>query len=198
MDEAPGVEKSERNLTLRVMSVNFASIHTTSMVTSVFVFSWPPCSCVVNTDLLPRSLPSRGNATLHPAHARGGRDSRQHRRLDQECHWQDVQDRQLLQRDASVHWYRMWCCFVPYLFMSLSLSHLYLLHPLVSMNRKAVADFTFKSGAFLPKGTDVCVAMTATHHDEENYSHPEIFDGFRFAESGVLDGDSSRHQMVRL
>jgi hypothetical protein len=81
---------------------------------------------------------------------------------------------------------------------SVGLSHVIPLQCLVSMTRKTVKDFTFNSGVFLPKGTDVCVAMAATHHDEGNYAHPEIFDGFRFAESAVLEGNSSKLQMVRL
>jgi hypothetical protein len=41
MDQARGDEKCLRNLTLRVLVVNFAAIHTTSMVPHAF-FSCPP------------------------------------------------------------------------------------------------------------------------------------------------------------
>ena len=37
MDEAKGEETSDRNLTLRVLTVNFAAIHTSSMVNDFYV-----------------------------------------------------------------------------------------------------------------------------------------------------------------
>ena len=34
------------------------------------------------------------------------------------------------------------------------------------------------------------------HKDDENYTNPDIFDGFRFANMDVPEGDDGKQQMV--
>lgn len=63
------------------------------------------------------------------------------------------------------------------------------------MVRKAVKDYTFMDGTFIPKDTIVCTA-TAVHQDEDNYTNPEVFDGFRFVGMEESEGDNGKHQMV--
>ncbi|KZT73525.1 cytochrome P450 [Daedalea quercina L-15889] len=55
---------------------------------------------------------------------------------------------------------------------------------LVSMNRKALQDFTFSDGTFIPKGTFVAAASRAIHFDEDYYTNPDVFDPWRFASGG--------------
>ncbi|KAG5651716.1 hypothetical protein H0H81_007721 [Sphagnurus paluster] len=69
----------------------------------------------------------------------------------------------------------------------------------VSMERKLLKDFTFSDGTFVPKGHVITVASFATHHDEENYSDPNMFDGFRFARMSDSENEAfNRHQAVTL
>jgi cytochrome P450 len=65
------------------------------------------------------------------------------------------------------------------------------------MSRKALKDFTFSDGTFIPKGTFVCAATLPMHRDEENYSNSNVFDGFRFADMRMSEGESVKHQFVR-
>ena len=57
------------------------------------------------------------------------------------------------------------------------------------MERKALKDFTFSDGTFIPKGTHVAAAAHSVHLDEKNYEDPLSFKPFRFAEAreGVND-----------
>ncbi|KAF8961742.1 cytochrome P450 [Flammula alnicola] len=68
------------------------------------------------------------------------------------------------------------------------------------MTRKVVnpKGFTFSNGVHLPEDTIVSVANYATHHDEENYTDANAFDGFRFSEiREAAEGfDAIRHQFV--
>ncbi|PPR07181.1 hypothetical protein CVT26_012611 [Gymnopilus dilepis] len=58
-----------------------------------------------------------------------------------------------------------------------------------AISRKAMKDFTFSNGLFLPKGTEVAIATYATQTDEasawpgKNYVDPLTFKPFRFCES---------------
>jgi hypothetical protein len=80
MDNARGEEKSPRNLTLRVLLVNFAAIHLTSMVPMFSYFLASVLKYIV-TELHSHSLQSRSDAALHTAIARGGGGRCRQRRL---------------------------------------------------------------------------------------------------------------------
>ena len=62
-------------------------------------------------------------------------------------------------------------------------------HLPVTMERKALKDFTFSDGTFIPKGTHVAVAVHPVHIDGKIYEDPLSFKPFRFAEAheGVDD-----------
>ncbi|KAH7906708.1 cytochrome P450 [Hygrophoropsis aurantiaca] len=66
----------------------------------------------------------------------------------------------------------------------------------LSMSRKALKDFTFSDGTFIPKGTIVSVASRAIHHDSGIYDDADRFDPFRFADLRAEDGEAMKHQMV--
>ncbi|KAH7906709.1 cytochrome P450 [Hygrophoropsis aurantiaca] len=66
----------------------------------------------------------------------------------------------------------------------------------LSMSRKALKDFTFSDGTFIPKGTMVSVASHAIHHDSGIYDDADRFDPFRFADLRTEDGEAMKHQMV--
>ena len=62
--------------------------------------------------------------------------------------------------------------------------------------RKAKQDFTLSDGTFIPAGTLVAGASTATHRDARNYDNPEVFDPLRFADMRSEEGASIKHQFV--
>ena len=67
------------------------------------------------------------------------------------------------------------------------------------MERKALKDFTFSDGTFIPKGTHVASVARAVHLDEKIYEDPLSFKPFRFAEAreGVDDAkDAITNQLT--
>lgn len=50
------------------------------------------------------------------------------------------------------------------------------------MMRKAVQNFTFSDGTFIPKGTIVSVAMEGIYKDDDIYPDAQTFRPFRFAD----------------
>ncbi|GJJ07761.1 hypothetical protein Clacol_001966 [Clathrus columnatus] len=66
----------------------------------------------------------------------------------------------------------------------------------VSLTRLALKDFTFTDGTFIPKGTFISAAAQPIHHDEEKYPDSEKFNGFRFANIRTQDGYNTTNQFV--
>jgi cytochrome P450 len=67
------------------------------------------------------------------------------------------------------------------------------------MQRKAMKDFTFSNGTFIPKGTIVTAIQSPVNVDEEIYEDPLAFKPFRFAEGREgADGamDAIKNQLV--
>ena len=64
------------------------------------------------------------------------------------------------------------------------------------MTRKAMKDFTFSDGTFIPKGTIIGVPTGSLHHDEKFYKNPNVFQPFRFAERHEEGSDGTKHQLV--
>ena len=62
--------------------------------------------------------------------------------------------------------------------------------------RKAMKDFTFSDGTFIPKGTLIGVAARCVHHDEKFYENPNVFEPFRFAEMHKEDREVVKYQYV--
>lgn len=67
---------------------------------------------------------------------------------------------------------------------------------LVGVWRKAMKDFRFSDGTFIPEGTVIGVATRCIHHDEEFYPNPDVFEPFRFAEMQDNDGEGGKFQFV--
>jgi len=58
----------------------------------------------------------------------------------------------------------------------------------ISINRKAIQDYTFSDGTFIPKGTFLAAASLPIHLDDQHYANPEVFNPWRFATG--FDGQS--------
>ena len=59
------------------------------------------------------------------------------------------------------------------------------------MNRKAVKDYTFADGTFIPKGTFVAAAARDLQFDGDFYAYPTVFDPRRYAGKGGASKDNS-------
>ncbi|KAI0360978.1 cytochrome P450 [Trametes cingulata] len=67
---------------------------------------------------------------------------------------------------------------------------------LASMGRKAMKDVTLRDGTFIPRGASVFAASYATHHDDDLYPDPDVFDPFRFSRMRERDREGVKHQFV--
>jgi cytochrome P450 len=72
----------------------------------------------------------------------------------------------------------------------------------VSVARLTLQPFTFSNGVTVPPGVLVAAPACATHTDEEVYTNPDKFEGFRFSKlrGSLSDGDAvtNRHQVVSI
>ncbi|CCL98904.1 uncharacterized protein FIBRA_00911 [Fibroporia radiculosa] len=66
----------------------------------------------------------------------------------------------------------------------------------ISVIRLALKDVTLSDGTLIPAGTLCGAAAEGTHHDEENYSQPHLFDPFRFSDKRFDEGEWMKHQYV--
>ena len=66
---------------------------------------------------------------------------------------------------------------------------------LVVLVRLALRPFTFSNGMTVPAGTILGAPLNAIHTDGEIYTRPDEFDGFRFAKLREQEGGGSKHQM---
>jgi cytochrome P450 len=67
---------------------------------------------------------------------------------------------------------------------------------LVSTARKAMKDFTFSDGTFIPKGMMIGAATRCLHYDAKFYKNANVFEPFRFAEMNEEGSDGAKHQFV--
>ncbi|KAH9919404.1 cytochrome P450 [Fomitopsis serialis] len=66
----------------------------------------------------------------------------------------------------------------------------------ISVMRKILQDTTLSDGTFLPAGTVVAGAASATHRDARSYENPDVFDPFRFSDMRNEDDARIKHQFV--
>ncbi|KAF8121573.1 cytochrome P450, partial [Boletus edulis] len=62
--------------------------------------------------------------------------------------------------------------------------------------RKAMKDFTFSDGTFVPEGTIIAAAARALHHDENFYKNVSAVEPFRFADMQGENGEYGKYQFV--
>jgi len=162
MDEAQGEERSVRSLALRVLMVNFASVHTTSLTFAHALY----------------------HLAAHPEYIQPMREEVD--KIIREEGWTKSALARMYKVDSFLRETNR--------FNSLGAS---------TMTRKALQDYTFSDGTFIPKGGFVSVAERHTHYDSDNYDRPEIFNPWRFIELGggteganFIDTNNVRYQMV--
>lgn len=159
MDEAKGEERNARALALRILMVNFASGHTTSLAFAHALFH-----LAANPEFL---QPMREEVD----------------KVIREEGWTKSAIGRMNKIDSFLREANR--------FNGLGA---------LTMTRKALQDYTFSDGTFIPKGGFVSAAEMPTHYDSENYDHPEIFNPWRFVElassTGADDASNLRYQMV--
>lgn len=67
---------------------------------------------------------------------------------------------------------------------------------LVAIVRKALKDFTFSDGTFIPKGTLVGIATRSIHYEDKCYENANVFKPFRFAEISEKNEEGGKDQFV--
>ena len=67
---------------------------------------------------------------------------------------------------------------------------------LVTLMRKALKDFTFSDGTFIPEGTSIAASTQCLHLDNEHYDNAHVFDPFRFSNVRGEEGEGAKHQFV--
>jgi cytochrome P450 len=155
MDYARGDEKSYRNLTLRILLINFTAIHTTTMsFTHALYFL--------------AAMPHYIQPLREEVEAVIGKDG-----------WSRASLGNMHKVDSF-----------------LKETQRYGGLGVISMTRKALKDFTFSDGTVIPKNTFVCAASFPIHHDEEYYANSDVFDGFRFSDMRISEGENKHHQLV--
>ncbi|KAK7047214.1 hypothetical protein VNI00_006880 [Paramarasmius palmivorus] len=70
------------------------------------------------------------------------------------------------------------------------------LKPVAMINRKAKKDFKFSDGTIVPAGTHISVATEFTHCNEATYPDPNGFNATRFSDLRDKEGEGLKHQMV--
>jgi cytochrome P450 len=70
----------------------------------------------------------------------------------------------------------------------------------VSVARLTLQPFTFSNGVTVPPGILVASPACAALTDEELFTSPDQFDGFRFSKLRGCDGDevTNKHQVVTI
>ncbi|KAJ7430919.1 cytochrome P450 [Mycena latifolia] len=154
---AEGEERTVPALALRVLAVNMAAIHTTSMALAAVLFDLAayPEHILPMREEVERVVAEEGwsKAALANMH-----------KIDS-----FIRESQRLTRGPCA----------PTLILLLFADSFVA----VAMGRKVVAKegFTFSDGTRIPYGAILTVAGDATHYDPDNYENPMTFDGFRFS-----------------
>ena len=68
----------------------------------------------------------------------------------------------------------------------------------MTLSRKALKDFTFSDGTFIPKGTLITAPTVSLHHDKNFYENPDVFEPFRFAHMREEDGKGTKRQFASM
>ena len=155
LNEAPPELKNVHDLTLRILVINFAAIHTTSMV----------CSDCVFRNLLRSTMQTFTNALYQlaafPDYIKPLREEIE--TVVNEHGWNKTSIGKMRKLDSLLKESQR----LTGLSSSMSLASDTFSHGItVSMNRMVLKDFTFSDGTTIPAGTMVTAASYATHHDE--------------------------------
>ncbi|KAI9511438.1 cytochrome P450 [Russula earlei] len=155
MNEAKGIEKSLDAVIRRMLAVNFAAIHTTSITFTQVLYR-----LLANPECIEPLRQDVEAAVAVEGWTKAGLDK---------MHKVDSFVRETQRVDGL---------------------------GIQVLVRLALRPFTFSNGTTIPAGTLVAAPLNAIHRDEEIYSDPEEFEGFRFAKlrEDSKDGMASRHQ----
>ncbi|KAH9072830.1 cytochrome P450 [Lactarius deliciosus] len=163
MSEAKGVERSLEGLARRLLAVNFAAIHTTSLVSQTDLFTTTNCEYMqtfINVFYRLLSNPEYVEPLRHDLEIAVAKEGWTKAGMDK-MHKIDSFLRETQRLDG--------------------LNSLTLL-------RLALRPFTFSNGVTVPAGTLIAAPTGAINRDGDIFPNPEEFDGFRFAKLREHDG----------
>ncbi|KAF8997910.1 cytochrome P450 [Cyathus striatus] len=155
LDEAQGEEQSIERLSRRILTLNFAAIHTTTVT---FLHA------LYNLAAHPEYIPELRKEIEEAVAEEGWTKSTLDKMKKTDSFFKETQR----------------------------------LTPLgcLTSSRKALKEFTFKDGTYIPKNAVVAVAIDPSHLDNSTYPNPEQFDAFRFAKKN--ENESLGTSMVTL
>ncbi|CCM00485.1 uncharacterized protein FIBRA_02519 [Fibroporia radiculosa] len=155
IDAAQGKERTVRALVLRVLAVNFAAIHTTSVTFTQVMYY----------------------LAAHPQYASVLREEIE--ALVQQEGWTKAAVDKMHKTDSFVKEVQRFTGLGAY-----------------AINRKALKDFTFADGTFIPAGTMIAASARPIHFDDENYANPDMFNPWRFSNMRTDEGTGLKYQMI--
>ncbi|KAG6919290.1 hypothetical protein DXG01_007422 [Tephrocybe rancida] len=178
LDIAEGQQRTVRDHTMRILTINFAATFTTSPTFTQVLF----------------------NLAANPSFVPALREEVDRIISEQGCTKASLQSMVKVDsfvkeslRTGGVFSGVSWLNLLP------SKQLVSIIAPPGTMDREVMKDFTFSNGAIVPKGNSIAVANYAIHHNEEIYSDPSTFDGFRFSRMREERIEEFRkHQLVSL
>ncbi|KAG6895320.1 hypothetical protein C0992_001937, partial [Termitomyces sp. T32_za158] len=169
-------QKTVRDLTIRILVINFAAIHTTSQVKGI----WLPFSETIVKHECQAFTQALFDLAANPSFAPVLREEVE--TVIKEEGYSKMSLHKMVKLDSFIK----------------ESQRLGANNALI-MQRKVLKDFVFSDGTVVPKGNIIAVPNFAMHHDEENYVDAPAFDGFRFSKMRELEPEGfSKHQMVAL
>ena len=187
IDESKGENKEDWTVVARVFNVNFASIHTSSMVSFARPYD-------INMDRFVVQAVTQALFDLasNPECMKPLREEVEE--VTKREGWTKAALDQMVKVDSFVkESQRLHPAAVRELLYNVSIHnfHHFYFYFKVMIGRYAMADYTFSDGTFIPAGTIVGVSSNSVHRDPQTYEDPLRFDGFRFVkmkERAALDG----------
>ncbi|KAH9477625.1 Cytochrome P450 monooxygenase 103 [Psilocybe cubensis] len=175
LEEAKGPQRTIDDLPARILNINFASIHSTSMGLTSILF---------DLCMYPEYIEPMREEVSAIVKAEGWTKSSlaKMRKVDS-----FVKESQRLNTSSCM-------CLEYSVLMDRKNTNGYE----VSAMRKALKDFTFSNGVTVPAGTYIAFAALPTHLDERNYDNAKEFQGFRFIDIRDEEAEGTKHQIVSI
>jgi hypothetical protein len=185
------IRSESRNLVIRLLSLNFAAIHTSSMV--CFLFSTFLCLLIDRVQTFTHAMYT---LAARPEYIAPLREEVEAVVEAEGCTKLSLLNMpkldSFLRESTRVNTFNGR---TPALFLLICPS--FLTHPVVALMRLVLQDYTFGDGTVVPAGTMVASPTWPHHREEDFYPNPETFDPWRFVPAGAtaaVPGDAEEEK----
>lgn len=195
IEEAGAKERTVDDVIKRILLINFAAIHTSSLVCDTYYPFYN--DMLIATCVFKTFTQALYDLAARPEYMQPLRDEVES--VVQREGWTKAAVGQMHKVDSFIresmrHNGFSSCSSRRPLSLQVHLNFCYLIVPIF---RKTIKRFQFFDGSVLPAGTFIAVADTI-HRDETINPNPNEFKPFRYAEMREAEGEGSKHQMVSL